>query len=188
ALVFSLGDLPWAAASTADLLAYLGGRCAGLRLLLLLAFRPTEMLVGPHPFVAARLELQRHGACREVPLGHLGRPEVEGYLGLAFPGHQLPADFVDLLCDKTGGNPLFLVDLLRCVRGRGVIGERPGGWALAQAVPDLRRELPQSVRSLIEKKIAQPGEADRRLLSAASVQGNEFDSAVVAGVLGLDAA
>ena len=55
-------------------------------------------------------------------------------------------------------------------------------------MPDFRRELPESVRSLIRKKLDQLGEVDRRLLSAASVQGYEFDSGVVARVLDLDAA
>src|SRR5262249_51622876 len=49
-------------------------------------------------------------------------------------------------------------------------------------------ELPESVRSMIERKIAQLGEEDRRLLVAASVQGYEFDAAVVSQALGLDAA
>jgi predicted ATPase len=186
-LVFFLDDVHWADPSTVDLLAYLGARCAGLRLLLVLTYRPTELLLAQHPFVSARLELQRHGVCREVPLGFLSRSEVESYLGLAFAGHRFPADFVDLIRDKTGGNPLFLVDLLRYLRDRGVIAEEQGGWALAQAIPDFQRELPESVRSLIQKKIAQPAEADRRLLSAASIQGYEFDSAVVARVLGRDA-
>src|SRR5262249_22915016 len=170
-LVFFLDDIHWADASTVDLLAYLGGRCEALRLLLVLTYRPTEMLLGPHPFVSARLELQRHGVCREVPLGFLSRAEVTRYLQLAFAGHCFPADFVDLIHAKTAGNPLFLVDLLRYLRDRGVIAEQPGGWALAQAIPDFQRELPESVRSLIQKKLAQPGEADGRLLSAASIQG-----------------
>src|SRR5262249_4437778 len=38
------------------------------------------------------------------------------------------------------------------------------------------------------RKIEQLGEADLRLLTAASVQGNEFDAAIVAGILELDAA
>jgi predicted ATPase len=186
-LVLFLDDVHWADASTVDLLAYLGGRCAGLRLLLVLTYRPTEMLLGQHPFVSTRLELQRHGVCRELPLGFLSRAEVESYVGLAFPGHRFPADFADLIHAKTEGSPLFLVDLLRYLRDRGVVAERPGGWALAQAIPDFQRELPESVRTLIQKKIALPAEADRRLLSAASVQGYEFDSAVVARVLGRDA-
>jgi predicted ATPase len=186
-LVLFLDDVHWADASTADLLAYVGSRCAGLRLLVVLTYRPTELLLGQHPFVSARLELQRQGVCREVPLGFLSRAEVESYLGLAFPGHGFPADFVDLIHARTEGNPLFLVDLLRYLSDRGVIAGQAGGWALAQAIPEFQRQLPESVRSLIEKKIAQAEEADRRLLAAASVQGYEFDSAVVARVLGREA-
>jgi predicted ATPase len=54
---------------------------------------------------------------------------------------------------------------------------------LGQSVPDLRRDLPESVRGMIQRKIDQLDEDDRRLLVAASVQGYEFDSAVVARVL-----
>src|SRR5262249_55693626 len=63
-VVLFLDDVHWADASTVDLLAYLGARCAGLRMLVLLTYRPTELLLGPHPFVPAQLELQRHPACR----------------------------------------------------------------------------------------------------------------------------
>jgi hypothetical protein len=41
---------------------------------------------------------------------------------------------------------------------------------------------------MIQRKFHQLGEADRRLLVAASVQGQEFDSSVVSKALGLDAA
>jgi adenylate cyclase len=44
------------------------------------------------------------------------------------------------------------------------------------------------VRSLIQRKLDQLGDVDRRLLSAASVQGYEFDSGVAARVLEMDAA
>src|SRR5262249_29256137 len=187
-LVLFLDDVHWADASTVDLLAYLGARCAGLRLLVLLTYRPTELLLSQHPFVSVRLELQRHGVCRDVPLGFLDRAEVESYLALAFPGHRLPAEFAAAIHAKTEGSPLFLVDLLRYLRDRGVIARGPGSWGLAEAVPDFRRELPESVRSLIQKKLDQLGAVDRRLLSVASVQGYEFDSGVVARVLDLDAA
>src|SRR5262249_15590717 len=51
-------------------------------------------------------------------------------------------------------------------------------WELAQAVPDFQRALPESVRGMVETKLARLDEADRRLLAAASVQGCAFDSAV----------
>src|SRR5262249_28294178 len=125
---------------------------------------------------------------QEVALGFLGRQDVERYVALAFPGHDFPADFPALLHAQTEGNPLFLVDLLRYLRDRRVIAKPQGRWALARRVPDVRRELPESLGDLIERKIGQLEEADRRLLMAASVQGHAFDSAVAAQVLGAEAA
>src|SRR5262249_28977241 len=96
--------------------------------------------------------------------------------------------FAALLHARTEGNPLFLTALVRYLRDRGVLAEHQGVWALAQALPDLRHDLPESVRSLIERKIAQLDESGRRLLQAASVQGQEFDAAVLARALTLEVA
>ena len=81
-----------------------------------------------------------------------------------------------------------MVDVLRYLRTRKVITQEEGHWALAQSLPDIERELPESVRSMIQRKIDQLSDPDRRLLLAASVQGYEFDSAIVANVLGTEAA
>src|SRR5262249_27875942 len=93
-----------------------------------------------------------------------------------------------ILHARTEGNPLFMVDLLRYLRDRGVIVQDQGCWALVRALPDLEGELPESVRSMIQRKTDQLSEADRRLLMAASVQGPEFDAAVAARILGREAA
>src|SRR5262249_14301994 len=99
-------------------------------------------------------------------------------------GHQFPEEFTGVLHARTEGHPLFMVDLLRYLRDRGAIVQDRGAWALAQAALDLQRELPESIRRMIERKLDQLNVADRQLLMAASVQGPEFDSAVVARVLG----
>jgi predicted ATPase len=187
-LVLFLDDLHWADASTVDLLAYIGSKCAALRLLLVLTYRPTDLLLSKHPFVPVKQDLQAHGVCREVALELLTRQDVERYLALEFPEHRFPEGLAALIHDKTEGNPLFMVDLLRHLRDRQVLAQEQGRWVLAQSLPDLERELPESVRSMIERKIAQLGEEDRRLLVAASVQGYEFEAAVVAKALAQDAA
>src|SRR5262249_11811780 len=179
-VVLFLDDLHWADASTVDLLAYLGSRCAGLRLLLVLTYRPTELQLRQHPFVAVQQELMAHGVCRELALDLLPRGEIDRYLTLAFPEHGFPAEFAALLHRRTEGDPLFLVDLLRYLRDQGVITGTPGYWSLAKDVPDLQRGLPDSVRSLIQRKLDQLSAPERRLLAAASVQGYRFDSAVLA--------
>jgi predicted ATPase len=186
-LVMFLDDVHWADPSSTDLLSYLGGRCAELRLLLVLTYRPSDLLLGRHPFGPVKLDLQARGVCHEMPLSLLSPTDLERYLTLAFPGHRFPGEFVAVVHARTEGNPLFMVELLRYLRDRGVIAERDG-WELAQAIPDFQRELPESVRSMIQRKIDQLGEADRRLLTAASVQGPQFDAVVVARVLGREAA
>jgi hypothetical protein len=56
-----------------------------------------------------------------------------------------------LIHAKTEGSPLFMVDLLRHMRDRQVLAQEQGRWVLAQSLPDLQQELPESLRSLIER-------------------------------------
>jgi predicted ATPase len=187
-VVLFFDDIHWADVPTTDLLAHLGRHVPGLRVLVVVTYRPTELLLGPHWFHHVKLELQGRGVCTELTLGFLSRHDIEHYLALAFPNHAFPADFADLILSRTEGNPLFMVDLLRYLRERNVIAESGGRWSLARQLPDLWDELPESVRSMIQRKLERLGEEDRRMLGAASVQGCEFDSAAVAGALGWDTA
>jgi serine/threonine protein kinase len=187
-LVLFFDDLHWADASTVDLLAFLGRRSTGLRLLVVTTYRSAEMHSEKNPFVPVQLELQRHGVCRELQLSFLTHRDVETYLALEFSHHQFPSDFASRLHAQTEGNPLFLVELARHLRDCGVIACENGCWTLAQDIPEFQKDLPVTVRSLIRSQIDQLDEADHRLLSVGSVQGYEFDAVVVAGVLGRSAA
>ncbi|WP_425614219.1 protein kinase [Anatilimnocola sp. NA78] len=181
-------DLHWSDASTVDLLAYLGGKCEGMRTLTILTYRPTDLLLSKHAFGSVKLDLQSRGICRELSLEFLPRAELDRYLTLEFPGHDFPEEFAAFIHARTEGSPLFMADLLRYLRDQQVLTQEQGRWTLQQSVSNLRRDLPESVRGMIQRKIDQLGDDDRRLLVAASVQGYEFDSAVVAQVLKQDAA
>ena len=186
-LVLFFDDLHWADVSTIDLLSFLAGKFEALGVMILVTYRPSDLLILKHPFLQIKPDLQAHGACRELELKFLTQAEIAEYLTLEFPGHRFAPDFAKVIHAKTEGSPLFMTDLVRYLRDRGVIAQANGEWRLAQALPDVERELPESVRGMIEHKIAQLGEEDRLLLVAASVQGYEFDSAAVAQVLNIDA-
>jgi serine/threonine protein kinase/predicted ATPase len=187
-VVVFLDDIHWADPSSVDLLAYLGSKCAGLRLLLVLTYRPSDLLRSQHPFGPVKLELQGRGVCREIALPFLNRDDLVQYLSLAFAGHQFPDELATVLHARTEGNPLFMVDLLSYLRDRGVIIQQQGHWALVRAMPDLQRELPESVRGMIQRKVDQLSTADRQLLMVASVMGPEFGTVGVSQVLGRDPA
>ena len=66
-LLLFLDDLHWADASTIDLLAYIGGKCEALPLLLVLTYRPTDLLLSKHPFVPVKQDLQRAECAARSP-------------------------------------------------------------------------------------------------------------------------
>ena len=140
------------------------------------------------PVGPVKLDLQARGVCRELALEFLTRADLDRYLALEFPGHCFPEEFAALVHARTEGSPLFMADLLRYLRDRQVLAQEQGRWTLGRSIPDLGRDLPESVRGMIQRKIGQLGDDDRRLLVAASVQGIDFDSAVISKALDLDQA
>ena len=78
-LVIAIDDLHWADASTVEVLAYLLSRPELKRLLVVCAYRQTEMALSAHPFVAIRHELIKRRILVEVPLRHLNREETAEY-------------------------------------------------------------------------------------------------------------
>ena len=193
-LVLFLDDLHWADVSTIDVLSFLAGRFDSLNVLIVVTYRPSDLLLLKHPFLRIKPDLQARGACRELTLEFLSQAEVAEYLALEFPGHRFPPEFPLLIHAKTEGSPLFMADLVRYLRDRGVVAVEESTqdagshtWTLAQDLTEIERDLPESVKGMIERKIAQLGEEDHKLLMAASVQGYEFDSAVVAQVLKIEA-
>lgn len=179
-----LDDLHWADASTIDLLAYLGARLDRMRLLVLATCREAELQATQHPFVAVRRELAAHGRARELGVAHLDADDVVDYVARTYPGHGFPAAFARAVHARTGGNPLFVADVLRWLGARGIIAEQGGRWVLVHELEAIDRELPASARSMIERRLALLDDGDRRLLAAAAVQGAAFDAATVAAMVG----
>jgi hypothetical protein len=186
--VLFLDDLHWADVSTIDMLNYLAGRFDQMRLLVVATYRPADMTLAQHPFLAVRDELRAHGVLEEIALGFLEPSDVERYLGLVFPHHRFPPSLAAFIHEKTDGSPLFMADAVRYLRDSGSLVERDGVWILARAEEDAFREIPASIRSMIARKIERLDETDRRLLLAASVQGHEFDSAIVSEAIEMDPA
>ena len=185
-LVIFLDDLHWADVSTVDVVNYLAGRFADMRVMVLITYRPAEMALSQHPFLGISNNLRQRGLFLEIALGFLGPQDVDRYLALEFPEHRFPPEFASLVHAKTEGSPLFMADLVRYLRDSGGIVEDQGSWRLTRSMSDLPRDLPESVRSMIARKIEQVDEPDRALLLAASVQGHEFDSAVVSEAMQMD--
>jgi serine/threonine protein kinase/predicted ATPase len=185
-LVVFLDDLHWADVSTIDILNYLAGRFADLRVMVLVTYRPSEMALAQNRFSSITADLRSHGWFEHLPLQFLAPSDVERYLALEFAGHRFPPEFAAFVHAKTEGTPLFMADLVRYLRDSGSIAEAQGAWVLTRSIASLPKDLPESVRSMIARKIDALEERDRKLLLAASAQGYEFDSITITEATGID--
>jgi len=181
-----LEDLHWADPSSVDLLRHLCQRISSQHLLIAGTFRPEDIERSNHPLKSLKAEMQSHHLCEEVSLGALGREHIAEYLNATFAPNDFPSELASLIHDKTEGHPLFAANLLQYLGERGDIAKANTHWSLVRPLAELDLEAPESVRSMIGKKIDALGQEERRTLQYASVEGTEFLSTVVAGLLGID--
>jgi len=185
-VVLLLEDLHWADPSSVDLLRHLCQRITNQRLLIAGTFRPADIERTNHPLKSYKAEMQSHRLCEEVALSSLARDHIAEYLNATFTPNDFPPEFASLIHDKTEGHPLFATNLLQYLSEHGDIGRPNAHWSLVRPLAELDLEAPESVRSMISKKIDALEVEERRTLQYASVEGTEFLSNVVASLLGVD--
>jgi tetratricopeptide (TPR) repeat protein/predicted Ser/Thr protein kinase len=185
-MVVLLEDLHWADPSSVDLLRHLGQRIPHQRLLVLGTYRPEDVELSNHPLKSCRLELQAHGLCEGLALSSLSHEDLAGYLDASFTPNDFPREFSALLLRTTEGHPLFATSLVQFLVERGDIANEGERWRLARPLAEINLEAPESVRSMIARKIEALNEEDRKALQYATIEGEEFTSAVLAGLLGVD--
>jgi tetratricopeptide (TPR) repeat protein len=160
-VVWILEDLHAADHLTLDLLTFLGRPLRALSVLLLGTRRDRDPHLGER--TAARLaRLARDG--REIHLERLGARDLHA-LAQSVAGGALPPGVERGLADRSGGNPLFVIECARAYR---------------QGAP---AQVPATVRELTAERVALLPEGTRETLACGAVVGREFTAAVVARML-----
>ena len=186
-LVLFLEDLQWADPSSVDTLRFLGKQLARQRILVVGTLRPGDLEAANHPLRACRVDLLTERHCQEIALSPLGPEQVAAYLDARFTGHRFPADLARSVHRRTDGHPLFVVSIVDLLVSRGdVAPEGESSWALARPLAESDRDVPESLRDMIRRKVELLPEADRTVLQAASVIGRDFLSTVLASLLEAD--
>ncbi|OGF66831.1 MAG: hypothetical protein A2Y62_10655 [Candidatus Fischerbacteria bacterium RBG_13_37_8] len=181
-LLLILDDVQWIDTGSANLLFHLGRAIAGDRIMIVCAYRPSEIALGRgderHPIETIIHEFKRVYGDIEIQLGkEEGRLFIDVFLDVE-PNH-LGKKFRDMFYKQTDGHPLFTVELLRDMQERGaLIKDETGCW---QEAPGLNWDaVPARVDAVIEERIGRLNENLREMLTIASVEGEEFTAEVIA--------
>ncbi len=181
-ILLILDDLQWLDKGSINLLFHLGRRIEGSRVLIVGAYRATEVALGRegerHPLEPVINEFKRIFGEVELELFKAkDRQFVDSFLDTE--PNKLGSAFRDTLFRQTKGHPLFTIELLRGMQEQGVlVKDEKGRWIEGS---ELNWEaLPTRVDAVIEERIGRLPEKLREVLKIASVEGESFTAEVVA--------
>jgi DNA-binding SARP family transcriptional activator/predicted ATPase len=187
-LVLVLDDLQWADVGSVSLLFHMGRQLAGARILIVGAYRPEEVGLAregaQHPLRPVVNELQRELGPIVVKIDQAeGREFVEAFLDSE--PNRLGRRFRDTIHQRTGGQPLFTVELLRGMQERGdLVQDAEGRWVEGSVLD--WEILPARVEAVIAQRIGRLPEPLQAALRVACVEGEGFTAEAVARVLGTE--
>ena len=151
--------------------------------LVLATYRDTDV-DRAHPLAGALADLRRQRGATRLALSGLDGDGVVALLERA-GGHDLAPrerELAAALWRETEGNPFFVGEVLRHLIETGGLVQEDGRWR-AEATFD-QTGLPEGVREVIGRRLAELPEATNAILGVASVVGREFDVGLVAEGLG----
>ena len=144
---------------------FIAAALRSMRVLLVVTHREAEARVDPE-LGELLARVARHGST--LPLTRLGRSEIAQLVSNLDP---VSDQLVDALHAASGGNPLFVREMLRQVRS----------GALA-------RDVPLGVGAVISERLGHLEAPVREVLEGAAILGREVDRELLAELAGVDAA
>ena len=186
-LIIALDDLQWADESSIGLFQELSSRLQDSPVMLVGLYRPNDVETDRrgkrHPLAAPLAEIKGKLGNIEIDLDKAreqeGREFVNAFLDTE--PNELSEQFRQKLYERTGGQPLFTVELVRTMQENGdLIQNDSDVWVEAD---DLSwDEMPFTVETVIEERVERLEAELRELLTIASVEGQNFTAQVVARI------
>ena len=185
-LTLFLDDLQWVDAASLQLLEQWLGDTSCHHLLLLGAYRDSEV-GSSHPLALSLAAWREAGsAVHEIRLGPISRDDVAQLTAEAFNQDVAKTrSLADLILHKTAGNPFFVRRLLILMQARDFIRFEPLSHTWEWDMTELERApAADNVLDLMVQAIERLPAATRELLEVGSCIGHRFDLGTLAEVSG----
>jgi len=181
-LLVVLDDLQWTDSTSLLLLHYLARGAHRSSLLLLGAYRSTD-IDSKHPLTAVLTELNRERLLQSVSLKRMSLNEISEMIKQTLEQDDVSAEFCRLVFEKTRGNPFFAEEVIKSLKEEEVIHREKDGWSIGEVS---RIEFPETVKSVVKARIERLDEECQSALTFASFIGNDFTCEALAAVTGIE--
>ncbi len=187
-------DLQWADPESLRAVQFLARNIRTLPVLLVASLRPDDDRPASGTDAGALVEIldamEREGSLRRLEV----QPLDEKALGelcaavLGAPPHLGPGEgSLSPLLERTGGNPYFLLELVRQMREEGTLAPDGSEFVFVRHRNDgtgAKSDLPDTLKRLVLRRLRMLTPEKRRALEMAAVAGSEFDEGDVSAALG----
>ena len=181
-LLVILDDLQWTDQTSLLLLHYLARSVYREPLLLLGAYRDTD-IDEKHPLTPVLTELNRERLLQSAQLKRMSFDDTSEMIKRVLEQDDVPREFCDLVYEKTRGNPFFAEEVIRSLKEEGVIYREDSRWRIKEIS---KIEFPKTVKSVIKTRIARLDDECQNVLTLASFIGNDFTPEAVGAVTGME--
>jgi class 3 adenylate cyclase len=166
-LLLVIEDVHWADDSSRELLDHIARRLAGMRALALVTYRSDE-LHRRHPFVPTLRAWRRSGVAQVVELDPLPAAGIAEMIASITESDQVEPELVDLLYERTEGNPFFVEEML----SDATCSLAPGQQITRAALDGVG--IPETVRDTILQRLSRLEPAHAEILEVGAVMGRRF--------------
>lgn len=174
-----LDDIQWAGTLLLDFVEHLVEWVQDAPVVVLALARPELREIRPDLVTLSRW------VSEAVPLTGLDARATAELAANVLGAAQLPDELLRRLPTSTGGNPLFVRELIGMLAHDGVLVEQPTGWRLTIDVDAIA--IPPTIHALLASRLERLVGADRRVLEIASVIGSDFSVGAVQALTGAGA-
>jgi len=168
-LLFYADDLHWADRGTLWLLSHLLRQLRSERVLIVGAYRETE-LDRAHPLAKALVDWNRERLITRIALRRFNETETGDQLD-ALLGERVSGEFAVAVHRETEGNPFFVEEVLKALIERGSVRRESGRWRRCDMDQML---IPQSVKEAIGNRLDRVSQDCNEVLRLAAILGKVF--------------
>jgi len=168
--VLILEDLHWADESSLFVINYLARNIRKERILLLGTSRPGES----DALEKAVGKMMADGTVNFMALEKLGIANTVSLIDITYSPNDFPGTLAERLYEQSKGNPLFVLEMLRGMRGDGSIAEKDGKYTLVSE----SYIVPATVEDAVNHRLETLDPDSMAMIEYASCIGQTFDASV----------
>ncbi len=147
-LLVVLDDLQWTDPSSLLLLHYLAHGVQKTPLLLLGAYRSTD-IDSTHPLTPVLAELKRERLPQSVSLKRMSPEDTSEMIKQTLEQDDIPSEFCKIVYEKTRGNPFFTEEVIESLKEEEVIYREENKWKIKE-VSEI--EFPETIKKCCESE------------------------------------